>query len=134
MADADLIACVYPWYDKHIRYAIEAIELSANELRYVSEPTKPERRNNRRGRGSTEEPEPRGRSGPDNRARLELRFSNGPKTSLGFVFGRDKDCDIVLPSLLGVSSYHFALTFDEHQPAHRQGHGLAYRDRGHIQQ
>jgi serine/threonine-protein kinase Chk2 len=44
---------------------------------------------------------------------LELRFSNGPRTNRGFVFGRDEKCDIVCHrNMLSVSKYHFALTFE----------------------
>lgn len=44
---------------------------------------------------------------------LELRFSHGPRTPSGFVFGTDENCDIVLPSAkkLGLSRQHFALTY-----------------------
>ncbi|KAL7917965.1 kinase-like protein [Trichoderma austrokoningii] len=99
-ADTDLIACVYPWYDGNSQDAVEAIELPENLKRYIAGPKRQE---------SPEEPEPE----QDNRARLELRFSHGPKTPLGFIFGRDKGCDIVLPNSRGASSHHFALTFDE---------------------
>jgi serine/threonine-protein kinase Chk2 len=43
---------------------------------------------------------------------LELRFSDGPRSSTGFVFGKDPDrTDIVLPNIRGISRQHFALTF-----------------------
>lgn len=51
---------------------------------------------------------------PDSPGRLEFRFSHGPQTPRGFIFGRSEDCDVVLPHSPGLSSHHFALTFDEH--------------------
>lgn len=115
MADTDLIACVYPWHYDDMHHAVNAMERKENLPRYVPGlKKKQERPRDRRGRGSTEEPEPRGDDKTNPRARLELRFSHSPKTSAGFIFGCDEDCDIVLPSLRGVSSYHFALTFDDY--------------------
>lgn len=113
MTDTDLIACVYPHFDENMQSAMEAIDLDMNKPRYVPGFNRPESRNDSRGRGSTEEPESRRGSDLDKHIHLELRFKNGPKTPHGFVFGRDEDCDIVLPDFRGVSTYHFALTFDD---------------------
>lgn len=44
---------------------------------------------------------------------LELRFSRGPRTSYGFIFGTDKTCDIVLPAAKGISLRHCAVTFEK---------------------
>ncbi len=44
---------------------------------------------------------------------LEFRFSRGPQTGDGFVFGRHPSCDVVLPDPQ-LSWHHFALTFDQH--------------------
>lgn len=94
--------------------AVKAIELDENLPRYVPGLEEPESQRDCHSRGSTEEPDLRGDDGVDPRARLELRFSHGPKTSAACIFGCDKDCDIVLPTFRGVSSYHFALRFDDH--------------------
>ncbi|KAI1421201.1 hypothetical protein F5Y12DRAFT_768956 [Xylaria sp. FL1777] len=43
---------------------------------------------------------------------IELRFSDGPRTSSGFVFGKDPGTsDIVLPTIGQISRRHFALTY-----------------------
>ncbi|KAB5572203.1 kinase-like domain-containing protein [Coniochaeta sp. 2T2.1] len=67
----------------------------------------------RRDRVPTEEPEQHEADPLDYLPRLELRFSQPPKTSHGFVFGWDENSDIVLPWIQGISFHHFALTFDE---------------------
>ncbi len=50
---------------------------------------------------------------------LEVRFSNGPQTKAGLVFGTDAACDIVLPKLPGISKPHFALTYKNEFPDRR---------------
>ncbi|OHW93909.1 CAMK family protein kinase [Colletotrichum incanum] len=50
------------------------------------------------------------------RPALELSFTNPPKNHLGFVLGTDPDvCDVVLPSLPGISPVHCHITFDAEQ-------------------
>ena len=49
---------------------------------------------------------------PDERS-VRLTFSNGPKTSFGFVVGVGAQCDCVLPSSIGISRHHFAFQFDD---------------------
>ena len=45
--------------------------------------------------------------------RLEIKFSDIPRTSHGIVFGCQSDSDVVLPNLKGISKHHFSLTFDD---------------------
>ncbi|KAK3302817.1 kinase-like domain-containing protein, partial [Chaetomium strumarium] len=46
---------------------------------------------------------------------LELRFSRGPLTPYGFLFGHDENSDVVLEcDIPSFSAHHFALTFDDH--------------------
>lgn len=52
--------------------------------------------------------------GEDALPRVELRFSRGPKSTRGFVFGRHDGSDVVLADRRGISSCHFIITFDEH--------------------
>ncbi len=111
MADGDLIACLYPIGGA----AVNVVRAEENRLRYVglpiSSPVPPsEDAHNRDDRQSTQEPEEYNNQNSDH---LEFRFSGGPKTSHGLVFGTDKNCDIVLPRIPGISSHHFTLTFDE---------------------
>ncbi|KAI0143499.1 hypothetical protein GGR57DRAFT_508090 [Xylariaceae sp. FL1272] len=122
MADTDLIACVYPYGDSEFGHARKAIEDSP---RYMP-PRRPrqdprETHHSRGARESTEPPENRGDdkdeddddNDPDTLPYIELRFSHGPRTSSGFVFGKDPDTsDIVLSSSIGhISRRHFALTY-----------------------
>lgn len=44
--------------------------------------------------------------------RLELRFSSGPRTTAGFVFGAAKSCDFVLKKN-AVSNVYFTITFNK---------------------
>lgn len=44
---------------------------------------------------------------------IVIRFSHGCKTGLGVISGRADGTDLVLPSLKGISKYHFSFTFDE---------------------
>jgi len=44
---------------------------------------------------------------------LSSGLQKGPKTSHGFVFGRDEKCDIIVPqNLTSISNYHFSITFE----------------------
>lgn len=47
-----------------------------------------------------------------NTSALRLSFSHPPTSPHGFLIGTDPDCDIVLPSLPGISRRHCLLTFD----------------------
>jgi serine/threonine-protein kinase Chk2 len=117
MTDTDLIARLYPFEDS-IRYAMDAIELEENRSRRV--PGRPNRpsldprpdRYSRRDRQPTQEPEDLGDS-LDHTPCLELRFSQGPRSRYGLVFGLDPLCDIVLPNVPGISFHHLAITFDQ---------------------
>lgn len=114
MADTDLIACLYPFEDDsgNAKYAIE---LKANKSRYIPpQYSTPKVRLGRRDRAPTEEPEQPKGDRLDYCPRLELRFSRGPRTDHGFVFGWDSKCDVVLPWMQGISFHHFALKFDDH--------------------
>jgi hypothetical protein len=105
MADADLIARVYPCPDQD-SYSLSVIEASSRRKPRKAPPL------------STLEPtEPPERGlfhDTDYLPYLELRFSDIPRTASGLVFGTDpKTCDIVLPNhVRGISRRHFALTFD----------------------
>ncbi|KAK1589936.1 uncharacterized protein LY79DRAFT_516990 [Colletotrichum navitas] len=47
------------------------------------------------------------------RPALELSFTSPPRNHVGFVLGTDPDvCDVVLPSLSGISPVHCHITFD----------------------
>lgn len=112
MADADLIACLYPVEDNygHARKAIKKL----NKLRYVpAQLPQSEVQYGRRDRAPTQVSLWCGANPLDCLPRIELRFSQPPKTSHGFVFGWDVNSDIVLPWIQGISFHHFALTFDE---------------------
>ncbi len=111
MADTDLIACLYPFEDDSGNTS-EMIERIKNHIpaRY----TRPKPHYDRRDRAPTEEPEQRQGDRLDYLPRLEFRFSRGPQTSHGFVFGWDQKSDVVLPWMQGISYHHFALTFDDH--------------------
>lgn len=111
----DLIACLYPFGDKCAKESDDVIKSKANRLRYVepslspSLPLAEDPYNSCCERQPTQEPE---ECNHWDYPRLELRFSYGPKTSYGFVFGCDENCDVVLPEMRGISSRHFTLTFD----------------------
>jgi hypothetical protein len=112
MADTDLIACLYPFEDNFGRAKIAIEEL--NKPRYIpARLSQPKVQYGRRDRVPTEEPEQHGAGPLDYLPRIELRFSQPPKTSHGFVFGWDENSDIVLPYIQGISFHHFALTFDD---------------------
>lgn len=111
MADTDLVACLYPFEDNW-NHAKEVIE-KLNESRCVpGRLSLPEVQYGRHDREPTEEPGNSEASPLDYLPRIELRFSHGPRTSNGFVFGWDENSDIVLPWARGISFHHFAVTFD----------------------
>ncbi|GAP92494.1 putative protein kinase [Rosellinia necatrix] len=114
MADTDLIACVYPYKDLAFGYARKAIEDSPRYMPPRHPRQVPQETHQIRGaRESTEPPEnPGDDDNPDTLPYIELRFSAGPRTSSGFVFGKDSDTsDIVLPTIAHISRRHFALTY-----------------------
>lgn len=117
--DTDLIARVYPYQDNsgfdYAKEAIEAIGATGESSRYrpplVAPPERPKTRLSRKARESTE-PLQTHEAHLDELPYLKLRFSDGPRTSWGLVFGTDHTTsDIVLPLDMGVSRRHFALTY-----------------------
>jgi hypothetical protein len=48
----------------------------------------------------------------DYEAYIRVTFDNIPKTRYSLRVGRDSDAEFHVLDLLGVSAYHFALTFD----------------------
>lgn len=114
MADTDLIACLYPADDGGVENALDAIETYKETSLYV--PPLFSRPKPQYGRCDRESTEPLQQSDVPaylHSPCLQLRFSHGPQTPHGFVFGWDPKCDIVLPWMPGISYHHFALTFDE---------------------
>ncbi|KAI0413534.1 kinase-like domain-containing protein [Xylaria grammica] len=108
----DLIARVYPLDDSDLGHAQKAIKGS---LRCMP-PRCPEQvpPGTRQSRGAREPTEPLEdpQLNPDTLPYIELRFSNGPSTSSGFIFGKDPDvCDITLSPMMSISRRHFALTY-----------------------
>ncbi|RDA87990.1 hypothetical protein CP532_3426 [Ophiocordyceps camponoti-leonardi (nom. inval.)] len=113
MDNADLIALVFaepndkPW----ARHAIEASSLYVAPS--CSEKDDHQVQYGRHDEAATELPEES--NGPTNlnRPRIEIRFSDMPRTRHGIVFGCDPNSDVVLPNLRGISKHHFSLTFDD---------------------
>lgn len=110
--DADLIAKVYPIMEDGSHAVINAIGGTSRHCVFPSPPRpSPMPYDSREPTPlldpTLEEPEVAGKS------YLELRFSCVPETSHGFLFGRNPRCDVVLPNLVGLSHYHFAVTFDD---------------------
>ncbi|OAA41781.1 Protein kinase-like domain protein [Metarhizium rileyi] len=102
MADTDLIACIHPGLDPFMNNAMQAIGLKANDSRRTpSRSISDSQVSTASQRGEYSD-------------YLELKFSHGPKTSHGFVFGWHEESDILLPELAGIGPFHFALTFDGH--------------------
>ena len=118
--DNDLIAQVFPYNDKPggPTFALDAILDSANTSRFVGPRLsfpQPKPRRSRCSRSPTAEPTEEGNDddGLGYSPHLELRFSHGPRTGTGFIFGTDPDtCDVFLPAVQGISQHHFALTFE----------------------
>ncbi|KAK7419958.1 hypothetical protein QQZ08_010594 [Neonectria magnoliae] len=108
MEDTDLIACLYSHKDD-LNLVSNAFKESS---RYVS-PRVQVFKNNRPGeRGSPQPREDLDASDHDYLPRLEIRFSDIPRTERGVVFGSNLNCDVALP-YDGVSDYHLSLTFDD---------------------
>lgn len=98
--DTDLIAYLYAYDGNH--HVTEMIRESLNESVQAHPEEEPYHRGSRE---STAAPE-------SSSMCLELRFSSGPRTKAGFVFGAAKSCDFVLRKS-EISNVHFAITFDE---------------------
>ncbi|KAF0318441.1 hypothetical protein GQ607_014359 [Colletotrichum asianum] len=104
----DIIAQLYPVANVGER-TTKAIKASSRYAPPLVEIT--EQHYDRNERQSTEPPVEPSASAYDYLPRLELRFSDIPRTSHGVVVGSDPECDFVLP-YRGISSRHFCLTFD----------------------
>ena len=118
MADADLIARVYPVDETNLKetlqYATNSIMCNRRSRPPLYPPAPPEARPMRGAREATEPLESckDGKEDLGSLPFLELRFSDGPRASVGFVFGKDPDTsDVLLPSIPGISRRHFALTY-----------------------
>ena len=112
--DPDLIARLYPFQDRAgTAFALIASEANRSRAYLPLQLDPRERQYGHRERESTEPLE--GHEDPEDEACLELRFSHGPRTHHGFVFGCGQDSDVVLPSSVPtISFHHFALTFDSY--------------------
>ncbi|AEO71089.1 uncharacterized protein THITE_2123114 [Thermothielavioides terrestris NRRL 8126] len=119
MVDPDIIAWVYPVGEAQkvdtVRYATHTVVKNKR-----SRPPRRQRRPEalapallaRSARETTPPPPAKSDQELEYLPYLELRFSDGPRTSAGFIFGKDPDLsDILLPSIQGISRRHFALTF-----------------------
>lgn len=118
--DDDLIARVYPILDRSKYESYDAsslerlVELNRDRLQPLASAEES---------AEASMPAPAPDAGPC----LELRFSRGPRTSYGFIFGSDKTCDIVLPVAKGISPRHCAVTF-ENDFADSNDYWLVLRD------
>ncbi|KAK7424793.1 hypothetical protein QQX98_000377 [Neonectria punicea] len=127
MEDTDLIACLYPHKDV-LNLVSNAFQASS---RYVPPRVQVSKKNRPGERG--ENPDA---SDHDYLPRLEIRFSDIPRTDRGVVFGSNPNCDVVLPCD-GVSDYHLSLTFDDmNRPLVKDlgsstGTEIMYDDQGH---
>ena len=146
MADTDLIARLYPVYENYL--GRNTLKKNQDRFRrglpFPDDSPRQKQRDPALGQHDRELTQPPQDRNPDDYLDcLELRFSNGPKTNRGFVFGRDEKCDIVLPAvLMSVSNFHCALTFendfddsDEYRVVLRDlgstsGTVVEYRDQG----
>ncbi|UNI16686.1 Non-specific serine/threonine protein kinase [Purpureocillium takamizusanense] len=112
MENTDLIARVYavPHDQRRAWYALKA------SSRYIA-PTNYKEEDcveyGRHSRAATELPEENSVPAHLNRPRLDIKFSDIPRTKHGIVFGCDPNSDVVLPNLKGLSRYHFSFTFDD---------------------
>lgn len=106
MEDADLIAYVYLHQDFQ-GVGAKAIHASWLRAPHLCLPQSPEPT------GSPEACGPGPGPGPDtiHVPRLDLRFSDIPRTGHGIVFGSNRTCDVVLRHPQ-ISRCHFSLTFD----------------------
>ncbi|OAA58602.1 Protein kinase-like domain protein [Niveomyces insectorum RCEF 264] len=113
MADQDLIARLYPSQDG-AGIATEAVTAKWNVTRMVpATVSAPETTYDHHEREATQDPVDSGGSHLDCYPCLELRFSQPPATSHGYVFGWDAKCDVRLARMSGISFHHLALTFDD---------------------
>lgn len=120
MSDPDLIARLYVEKGRRVNHAARAITVTHNPSRYLpprltpGDTLAPEPPEYDRGARQPTEPPQEERDGMEHEPCLELRFSHGPRTGRGFVFGTNPaTCDVVLPRMPGVSEHHCALTFED---------------------
>ncbi|KAH7031030.1 kinase-like domain-containing protein, partial [Microdochium trichocladiopsis] len=113
MEDSDVIAYIYPFGSGHDRErARDVIEAAPGSLPPpLTQPVSTEY--DRHERASTEPPADIFVAPLNYLPRLPICFSSIPRTQKGFLFGRNKNCDVVL-GYQGVSNIHFSITFDEH--------------------
>ncbi|KJZ70539.1 hypothetical protein HIM_10083 [Hirsutella minnesotensis 3608] len=119
MADTDLIAYLYAADISGVGYSSKAISMNKSRL-VPPQLTLPSPKTGCQSRGDRELTEPTEETQVPAylyRECLQFRFSHGPQTEAGLVFGWDPNSDIVLPHVSGVSFHHGALTFDaENRP------------------
>ncbi|KJZ70942.1 hypothetical protein HIM_09646 [Hirsutella minnesotensis 3608] len=120
MADADLIACLYPADDSGVGYSFDTVSMNKSRSAppLLTLPSlKTSYHQSRGDRESTEPTEETQIPSYFYQPCLQWRFSHGPQTDIGLVFGWDPNSDIVLPHMTGISFHHGALTFDaENRP------------------
>ncbi|KAH7010914.1 uncharacterized protein B0I36DRAFT_370180 [Microdochium trichocladiopsis] len=112
MDDADIIAYIYPHGSGNDFERANAV-ITASPRRLAPrliQPTIAE--HSRQQRASTEPPEDLDASTLHYLQRLQVKFTNIPRTDKGLLFGSNPNCDVVLP-YKGVSNIHFSLTFDK---------------------
>ncbi|OAQ89056.1 protein kinase [Purpureocillium lilacinum] len=112
MENTDLIVRVYPVLQVR-NFALEAIKASSRYVDPAQYGNVDDVKYGRQGRATTEPPEESNVPAHLDMPRLEINFSDIPRTSHGIVFGCDPDSDVVLPNLKGISNHHFSLTFDD---------------------
>ncbi|KAJ8131553.1 hypothetical protein O1611_g2073 [Lasiodiplodia mahajangana] len=131
MEDTDLIARIHPFLDEDYDRAVAAIVAIPHykppkHPRQEVKPTSPSRED----RESTEPPDT---FAPklDELPYLELRFSRGPQTSAGFVFGTASTSDFVLPNTSKIDGYYRLILRDLGSSSGTavgyDGHGLEVR-------
>ncbi|SPQ20563.1 58b91467-99f2-4e1f-b778-eb56634c081b [Thermothielavioides terrestris] len=117
MVDPDIIAWVYPVGEAQKQDTVQYATRTVKKSRWARPPRRQRPTPAQLPRDAREATVPLQDDEDDDRELeflpyLELRFSDGPRTSAGFVFGKDPDVsDIVIPSIQGISRRHFALTF-----------------------
>ena len=122
MEEDDVFVRIYPFVDRFDEIfdvkrsnAFRAIERPENRSRYVPSKTglaeSPAQQHRQRFRRWTQTPGDVQGLTIGHLPCLEVRFSKGPRTSAGLVFGTSRTCDVVLPKLRRISTRHFALTY-----------------------
>ncbi|EFY84484.1 CAMK family protein kinase [Metarhizium acridum CQMa 102] len=132
MADSSLIACLYPYGDKHRGIENSRLAVEMNESRRIKplredfsrrtsfsaedEADADNAGNDYNDGGHNHDHEEASDSGHDYSPGLRLGFDDERKFSHGIVIGTSPQCDIVLPkrdSLRGIAPYQCTITFDE---------------------